>query len=261
MSTYPCLVITLALLILATGCTSSQQSQSTQPLPTASELTVSSVTPVTDTAQVPSAQPSTTVVSVGDGDTIRVKDDRETLTVRLVCTDAPETAQTPWGKISATRLKELLPVGQTVSLRKVDIDRYGRTVAEVFKGDRSVNLQMVKEGQAVVYRQYLSGCSETKEQYLQAETQAKQQRLEYWNQDNPVMPWDFRRGAKRSPKPFATSTPTTSTPESSTGDSSTKGDYNCSDFSTKVEAQQYLEPGDPYRLDRDKDGVACESLP
>ena len=39
------------------------------------------------------------------------------------------------------------------------------------------------------------------------------------------------------------------------------GDYNCSDFSTQAEAQGYLFPGDPYGLDRDNDGIACESLP
>ena len=38
------------------------------------------------------------------------------------------------------------------------------------------------------------------------------------------------------------------------------GDYNCSDFSSQSEAQGYLLPGDPYGLDRDNDGIACESL-
>ena len=38
-------------------------------------------------------------------------------------------------------------------------------------------------------------------------------------------------------------------------------DYDCADFSTRAEAQQFLLPGDPYRLDGDGDGVACESLP
>ena len=38
-------------------------------------------------------------------------------------------------------------------------------------------------------------------------------------------------------------------------------DYDCSHFSTQAEAQQYLLPGDPYNLDGDNDGVACESLP
>ena len=38
-------------------------------------------------------------------------------------------------------------------------------------------------------------------------------------------------------------------------------DYDCSDFSTQAQAQQYLLPGDPYGLDGDGDGVACQSLP
>lgn len=38
-------------------------------------------------------------------------------------------------------------------------------------------------------------------------------------------------------------------------------DYDCSDFATQTEAQEYLLPGDPYRLDGDNDGVACEDLP
>lgn len=41
------------------------------------------------------------------------------------------------------------------------------------------------------------------------------------------------------------------------------GDRNCSDFSTWEEAQAFFEsagPGDPHGLDRDNDGIACESL-
>ena len=43
-------------------------------------------------------------------------------------------------------------------------------------------------------------------------------------------------------------------------------DYNCSDFTTQKEAQVFFEseggPKEDYHnLDRDSDGVACESLP
>jgi len=43
-------------------------------------------------------------------------------------------------------------------------------------------------------------------------------------------------------------------------------DYNCSDFSTHDEAQRFFEseggPSEDYHeLDRDGDGIACESLP
>lgn len=38
-------------------------------------------------------------------------------------------------------------------------------------------------------------------------------------------------------------------------------DYDCADFASQEEAQEYLLPGDPYGLDGDDDGVACEDLP
>lgn len=38
-------------------------------------------------------------------------------------------------------------------------------------------------------------------------------------------------------------------------------DYDCADFANQAEAQEYLLPGDPYRLDADNDGIACEDLP
>jgi hypothetical protein len=37
--------------------------------------------------------------------------------------------------------------------------------------------------------------------------------------------------------------------------------YDCSDFDTQEEAQAQLLPGDPYGLDADNDGQACETLP
>nr|BDD48390.1 hypothetical protein 3 [Thermoactinomycetaceae bacterium] len=44
----------------------------------------------------------------------------------------------------------------------------------------------------------------------------------------------------------------------------TGGDKDCGDFSTQNSAQSFFEsqgPGDPHGLDRDGDGVVCESLP
>ena len=38
-------------------------------------------------------------------------------------------------------------------------------------------------------------------------------------------------------------------------------DYDCADFANQAEAEEYLLPGDPYRLDGDNDGIACEDLP
>lgn len=45
-----------------------------------------------------------------------------------------------------------------------------------------------------------------------------------------------------------------------------KGNYNCDDFDTQKEAQKFFKKHggpqeDPYNLDGDGDGRACESLP
>jgi Excalibur calcium-binding domain len=38
-------------------------------------------------------------------------------------------------------------------------------------------------------------------------------------------------------------------------------DYDCADFANQAEAEEYLLPNDPYNLDGDGDGIACEDLP
>lgn len=147
--------------------------------------------------QLPSALRSSgqtvEIVSIGDGDTIRVRRSNQIITVRLGCIDAPELAQRPWGERAKYRLGQFLPVGQLVILREIDTDQYGRTVAEVFKNNRSINLQMVREGYAVNYPQFLGSCAASMNQYLEAETGAKQKRLAFWSEANLIMPWDFRR--------------------------------------------------------------------
>jgi micrococcal nuclease len=132
------------------------------------------------------------VASVGDGDTFRMKDERTILTVRLACIDAPEMKQKPYGAAAANRLRQLLPVGQAVILKVVNIDRYTRTVAEVYSGNRSINLALVQEGYAVIYPQYLKGCPDLQERLISGEASAKSRRLGIWAQNNPVMPWDYR---------------------------------------------------------------------
>ena len=67
-----------------------------------------------------------TVVSIGDGDTMRVDDRGKRLTIRLACIDAPEMAQGTHGEQSRALLTSLAPVGSEVTLKVVDTDRYGR---------------------------------------------------------------------------------------------------------------------------------------
>ena len=150
-----------------------------------------------------------TVVNVGDGDTLRIDRADRRLTIRLACIDAPESAQ-PGGAESTTYLRQLLPVGQFVGVRQVDMDIYGRTVAELYRYGTSVNVQMVREGHAVVYPQYLDGCPGSRTALLAAEAEAKAVRRNFWGQPNPEMPWEWRRRHRRrrstEPSPYSRDT-------------------------------------------------------
>ena len=139
----------------------------------------------------PAVAGPSTLVSVGDGDNIRVTGaNGQKVTIRMACIDAPETAQGESGAQATLVLKQLLGAGP-VEIRPQTVDRYGRTVAEVFVSGRNVNLEMVRLGMAYAYRQYLSGCDENA--YLGAEGQAERYRQGVWRWGNEVKPWDFRK--------------------------------------------------------------------
>lgn len=189
--------------------------------------------------------------------------------MRLGCIDSPEPDQ-PGGTASADRLRELLPRDQAIQLIPIDIDRYGRTVAVVFINGQSVNLQMVRERQAVVYSQYLSGCPNSRNDLLTAEDAARSARLGVWAEANPVMPWDWRQGSRQAQAVDPPSYPTepsfvypTEPDTTANWPACVNSDCDCQDFQTQAEAQRVFEAfaGDPFRLDGDHDGGVCEALP
>ena len=204
-----------------------------------------------------------TVLSVGDGDTLRVADGPQRLTIRLACIDAPEMAQGPYGAASREYLQGLAPVGSVVTIRSQTKDRYGRTVAEVVRNGRAVNLAMVQSGQAFAYRKYLAGCDGGA--YLAAEAQAKQSRRGVWSVSGGIeRPWDWRHGPRRSTSsrpgpPPASGTPgPVRVPVAPTA-APAGNRYTCKEIGNFAKAQQLLRQGHTY-LDRNRDGVACESL-
>ena len=135
------------------------------------------------------------VLSVGDGDTIRVSSPSGTnkTTVRLACIDAPETSQAPYGNDARQALQEQLPIGTEISLRTKATDRYGRTVAEVLKGTNNINQELVAAGVAFVYWQYIDGCD--REIYSRLENEARLKSLGVWAVTGGIQrPWDYRRG-------------------------------------------------------------------
>jgi endonuclease YncB( thermonuclease family) len=130
------------------------------------------------------------VLSVHDGDTIRVHQGNRIERIRFACIDAPELKQ-PLGKESRDFLKNLIARGgDRVTLNIVDTDRYGRQVAEVFANGQLVQAQQVQQGMAYVYQKYLSNCPAAAS-VQQAEAIAQQQRAGVWA-SNQQKPWEFR---------------------------------------------------------------------
>ena len=193
----------------------------------------------------PDGRATATVVSIGDGDTIRVIEGGKRITVRLACIDAPELAQRPDGEQAHRYLQSRLKVGSKVQLIPLTVDRYGRTVAEVV-GEVNLNLAMVEDGMAFAYRKFLGHCDE--KAYLDAEFRANRRRYGVWKVPGGITrPWDFRRSRRSS---------------GSAADSrSVPGGrrYRCSEIGSYALAQELLRQGHSY-LDGNGDGEACESL-
>lgn len=148
------------------------------------------------------------VTKVSDGDTIHVKDDLGSkLKIRLYGIDAPETEKSnkktgnvskagqPYGEEAWKALEEKI-YRKRVMVEIMDIDRYKRMVSIIKLNGRNINKEMVAEGHAWAYRQYLDRPYAS--EYIAAEEQARIKRLGLWKQNNPQPPWEFRKMQKRS---------------------------------------------------------------
>ena len=87
----------------------------------------------------PATEFRATVLSIGDGDTLRVSRQGLPITIRLACIDAPETAQGATGAAATQTLRQLVGSGP-LEIRPQTVDRYGRTVAEVYANGRNLNV-------------------------------------------------------------------------------------------------------------------------
>lgn len=147
------------------------------------------------------------VSKVSDGDTINVQDDLGTkVKVRLYGIDAPETEKSnkktghvskhgqPYGE-EAWKALEGKVYRKRVKLEVMDIDRYRRLVSLVWLDRRNINKEMVTEGWAWAYREYLD--TPYASEFIGLEDKAKVGKLGLWQQYNPQPPWDFRRSLKK----------------------------------------------------------------
>lgn len=111
----------------------------------------------------------------------------QTFKVRLAEIDAPEKAQ-PFGNRSKQTLSNLC-FEKPALLQPQGTDRYGRLLARVECDGVDANASMVYLGMAWVYDEYV--IDETLYQH-QEEAQADRRGL--WSRNDPVPPWEWRRG-------------------------------------------------------------------
>ncbi|MBC7948912.1 MAG: thermonuclease family protein [Chitinophagaceae bacterium] len=149
------------------------------------------------------------VTDVLDGDTIKcaVKNSGGTFVkVRLYGIDAPETekiskkghvskAGQPYGEEASSALKAKIGRQAIVRVDVMAIDRYKRLVGILTLDSRNINREMVAEGWAWAYRQYLDRPHAS--EYIQAEEQARSQKKGLWRDNNPQPPWEFRKLQKK----------------------------------------------------------------
>ena len=136
------------------------------------------------------------VSRVIDGDTLEVRDtDGARFKIRLYGSDAPETEKPeqegqPFGEEAFAALRNKVE-GKRVDIEVVDMDRYGRAIAVVRRDGRNINIEMVSDGLAECYTEYLEGPQ--KKECALAEAFAKQLKKGMWTLENYERPNVFRK--------------------------------------------------------------------
>ena len=132
---------------------------------------------------------------VTDGDTLALTTDQTTYRIRLHEIDTPEHDQ-PWSREARQALSSKV-AGKYVRVEIETVDDYGRTVGNVWLGDRDINREMVREGHAWVYRKYLKDRS-----LLEEEAAARDASRGLWGLAEPVPPWQWRQNTRAASGTF-----------------------------------------------------------
>lgn len=125
-----------------------------------------------------------------DGDTIEFLNNQENkiYKLRLFGIDAPESKQS-YGKESKEYLESLI-TKQDIRIQIKSKDKYQRLVGIIFLGKKDINKELVRAGFAHSYDDFSL-------RYLSSENYAKKNKLGLWQQENVILPKDFRKKAKQ----------------------------------------------------------------
>ena len=101
---------------------------------------------------------STIIKSCYDGDTCTAIDGEK---IRLACIDTPELKGKNANKIPAEEARDFLNqlvANKKVSIKRITKDRYGRTVAEIYKDGTNIQELIVNKGYGKIYKRYSYQC-------------------------------------------------------------------------------------------------------
>ena len=106
----------------------------------------------------PASLPTVSIKYCYDGDTCTTLKGEK---IRLACIDTPELkgkkANPIPAKLARNFLNDLI-AKKEVSIRRITKDRYGRTVAELFKDGVNIQELIVKEGFGEIHQKYAYQC-------------------------------------------------------------------------------------------------------
>jgi endonuclease YncB( thermonuclease family) len=199
--------------------------------------------------------------SVYDGDTLTLVSGEK---IRLLQIDTPELSPSEcFGKEARLALIKMLSQPGKLTLKKDpsldSVDRYGRLLRYVFKGNTNINLKMVEIGAATPYF-YRSERGTYSKNLLKAAQFAQKKNLGLWNKcpgtaltPEAALKTNFAKNPT-SANPSATCNPNYKgcIPNSSQ-------DLDCADIKRLGLAPVEVIGNDVYKLDRDGDGIACTS--
>lgn len=188
------------------------------------------------------------VVGVHDGDTVTIMHAGKGIKIRLVEIDAPELNQS-FGANSKQSLSDLC-FSKEAKVNDQGTDKYGRTLGRINCAGIDANLEQAKRGMAWFYVQYGKDPA-----IKSAEEKAKADETGLWSETDPMPPWDFRHGGGKAKKAKAEKADDDFIVTTDCGTKTT-----CKQMSSCEEAKHYLNDCDVSRLDRDHDGIPCESL-
>lgn len=127
---------------------------------------------------------SGTIIRVIDGDTFVLQTEDGSLKIRMYGIDAPEKDQA-FGSESKKFLNGYL--NKRVIVKKINLDKYGRTLGVLFINGENINKKCVLEGYAWQYKY-------SKDNELKMdEENAMKNKKGLWKDGNAVNPWVWRK--------------------------------------------------------------------